>query len=310
MGLLLRSLMMLLLLWLAWLSIIAAQKSTQSARVLDAILQDYAYRAFIRPRTGIVYDGSVPSNMTGIKVSGIRLRSGSLRTRGVQSYKEFEIPKGVIVRPYVERLVLVYQNLGNWSNLYYPLPGHTYLSPILGLLAYDAVNLLATNLSNLDIRASTNPIKIHFSNVKSVPHGSVAMCAWFDLSGNVNFSNEVSKHTCSTSQQGHFALVVGSLAPSPAPSEPTPSPGSHKKKKNMKKVWIIVGSVLGGVLLLVLLAMLLASLRKCQQKKKMENMEKASEIGETFRMTTVGSAKAPAAMVTRTKPTLEAENAP
>ncbi|CAO2840654.1 unnamed protein product [Amaranthus hypochondriacus] len=310
MGLLLRSLTMLLLLWLPWISFIAAQKSTQSARVLDAILQDYAYRAFIRPRTGVVYDGSVPSNLTGIKVSGIRLRSGSLRTRGVRSYKEFEIPTGVIVQPYVERLVLVYQNLGNWSNLYYPLPGHTYLSPILGLLAYDAVNLSATNLSNLDIRASTNPIEIHFSNVKSVPDGSVAMCVWFDLNGNVNFSNEVSKNSCSTSQQGHFALVVGSPGPSPAPSEPTPSPGSHKKKKNMKKIWIIVGSVLGGVLLLVLFAILLAWLRKCQQKKKMEHMEKASEVGETLRMTSVGSAKAPAAMVTRTKPTLEAENAP
>ena len=311
MGLLLRSLMVLLLLWSPCLLIIAAQKPMHSARVLDAILQDYAYRAFVHPKTGVVFDGTVPSNLTGIKISGMRLRSGSLRTHGVPSYKEFEIPTGVIVRPYVKRLVLIYQNLGNWSNLSYPLPGHTYLSPILGLLAYDAVNLSATNLSNLGIRASVNPIEIHFSNVKSVPDGSVPMCVWFDLNGNVNFSNELSKHTCSTTQQGHFALVVESPAPSPAPSAPTPSPGSHKKKKkkNMKKVWIIVGSVMGGVLLLVLSAILLAWLRKCQQKK-MEHMEKASEVGETLRMTSVGSAKAPAATVTRTQPILETEYAP
>lgn len=312
MGLHIRSLVVLLMLLSScWLPIIAAaQSAARSARVLDATLQDYAFRAFVHPRTGVVFDGTVPSNLTGIKVAGMRLRSGSLRSRGVPVFKEFEIPVGVVVQPYVERLVLVYQNLGKWSDVYYPLSGYTYLAPMLGLLAYDAVNLSATNLPELDIRASMNPIKIHFSDVKSVPDGSVARCLWFDLRGNVNFSNVVSKNTCSTAQQGHFALVVETTAPSPAPSVPSPSPVSHKKKKNMKKVWIIVGSVLGGILLLVLLAMLLAWLKKYQQKKKMQHMEKASEVGEALRMTSVGSAKAPAAMVTRTQPTLETEYAP
>ncbi|XP_021733152.1 uncharacterized protein LOC110699972 [Chenopodium quinoa] len=312
MWLLFRSLVVLLMLLLSsWLPIIVAQSPASSARELDAVLQDYAYRAFVHPRTGIVYDGTVPSNFTGIKVAGIRLRSGSLRSRGVK-YKEFDIPIGVVVQPYVERLVLVYQNLGNWSNEYYPLSGYTYLAPMLGLLAYDAVNLSATNLPELDIRSSLSPIKIQFLNVKSVPDGSVVKCLWFDLRGNVNFSRVVAKNTCSTVQQGHFALVVESTAPSPAPSAPAPSPVSHKhkKKNNMKKVWIIVGSVLGGLLLLVLLAMLLAWLKKYQQKKKMQHMEKASEGGEALRMTSVGSAKAPAAMVTRTQPTLETEYAP
>jgi hypothetical protein len=48
----------------------------------------------------------------------MRLKSGSLRTRGVQNYKEFHIPIGVIEKPYVKRLVLVYQNLGIFSVLY------------------------------------------------------------------------------------------------------------------------------------------------------------------------------------------------
>ncbi|KNA11696.1 hypothetical protein SOVF_132630 [Spinacia oleracea] len=308
MGLLFRSLVVLvMLLSSSWLPIIVSQSPASSAHVLDVILQDYAYRAFVHPRTGVTFDGRVPSNLTGIKVAGMRLRSGSLRSRGVPDYKEFRIPVGVVVQPYVERLVLVYQNLGNWSNVYYPLSGYTYLAPMLGLLAYDAVNLSATNLPELDIRASISPINIHFTNVKSVPDGSVAKCLWFDLRGNVNFSNVVSKNTCSTAQQGHFALVVEKPAPSPAPA---PSAVSHKKKKNMKKVWIIVGSVLGGIILLTLLAMLLSWFKKYQQKKKMQHMEKASEVGEALRMTSVGSGKAPAAMGTRTQPTLETEYAP
>ncbi|KAF8396976.1 hypothetical protein HHK36_018614 [Tetracentron sinense] len=78
-----------------------------------SILQDYAFRTFTNPRTGILYHGNVPSNLTGIEISAMRLRSDSLRTRGVKGYNEFEIPEGVVVQPYVERLVLVYQNLGN-----------------------------------------------------------------------------------------------------------------------------------------------------------------------------------------------------
>lgn len=301
-----------LLIWSPFLPYLGAQSPSASPRALDALLQEYAYKAFVHPRTGIPYDGTVPSNLTGIKVAGMRLRSGSLRTHGVKHYKEFEIPVGVVVRPYVERLILVYQNLGNWSNIYYPLSGYTYLAPVLGLLAYDAVNLSATNLPELDIRASLSPILIHFSNVKSVPDGLVAKCVWFDLQGMVNFSKVVSKNTCSTFQQGHFALVVEGIAPAPAPVSPAPAPTGHKKKKkkNMKKVWIIVGSVIGGLFLLVLLGLFLAWLKKFQRRKKMQHMERASEVGETLRMTSVGSAKAPAATVTRTQPTLETEYAP
>ncbi|MCD7448547.1 hypothetical protein HAX54_044151 [Datura stramonium] len=39
---------------------------------LDSVLQDYAFRAFVRPRTGIPYDGNVPLNFTGIKVAALR----------------------------------------------------------------------------------------------------------------------------------------------------------------------------------------------------------------------------------------------
>ncbi|TXG65776.1 hypothetical protein EZV62_007051 [Acer yangbiense] len=258
---------------------IVAQSDTKtSARALDALLQDYAYRAFVRPRTGIVYNGYVPSNLTGMKIAAMRLRSGSLRTRGVKIYKEFGIPIGVTESPYVERLVLVYQNLGNWSKTYYPLPGYTYLSPVLGLLAYDASNLKATNLPELEITASGDPISITFQDMMSAPAGSVAKCVWFDLHGLTNFSNATSGNTCSTTEQGHFSIVVESVAPSPSPS-----PRREKKKSN-SKVSIIVGTVLGGLALLVLLAFLVLWLHKYKHRKKMEQMQKA-DVGEALQMT-------------------------
>ncbi|KAJ6913431.1 hypothetical protein NC651_015829 [Populus alba x Populus x berolinensis] len=314
---LLRSLAMLSLLTLIlWLPRFNAQ-STNSALALDALLQDYAYRAFVLPRTGIPYDGIVPSNLTGIKIAAMRLRSGSLKSRGVRMYKEFGIPEGVVVRPYVERVVLVYQNLGNWSGRYYPLPGYTYIAPVLGLLAYDASNLSATNLRELDIMASGNPLNITFLNVRSAPDGSIAKCVWFDSQGFPSLSNVTSGNVCSTIKQGHFSIVVESLAPSPAPVSPTPSPPSvgtgpsgGGKKKNSKKVWPIIGSVLGGLLLLVLLSFLILWAQKLKRRKKVQQMERAAEVGESLQMTMVGETKAPAAMVTRTQPTLENEYVP
>ncbi|XVF84129.1 hypothetical protein PTKIN_Ptkin17bG0001200 [Pterospermum kingtungense] len=308
---LLRSLAMLLPLMclLFCLPVLMAQSininasSTRAARALDALLQDYAYQAFVRPRTGVTFNGSVPSNLTGIKIAAMRLRSGSLRKKGVAAYEEFEIPVGVIEQPYVERLVLVYQNLGNWSTLYFSLPNYTYLTPVLGLLAYNASNLSATNLPELDFRAYGDPIKIRFSDVESAPDGSVPQCVWFDLHGLVQFSNLTSGNECSTIQQGHFSIVIQSIPPLTPPSR-------GEGKNSHREVWIIVASVLGGLGLLALLAFLVLWARKCKQRKKMQEMEKAAEAGEALRMTSVGDTKAPLATFTRTQPTLESEYVP
>ncbi|KAK9159356.1 hypothetical protein Scep_005930 [Stephania cephalantha] len=321
MGLLLpRGLSVLLLsfLWISSSSELRAQSpppAASPARTLDALLQDYAYRAFVRPRTitGIPYDGEPPSNLTGIKLSAMRLRSGSLRSRGVSSYKEFKIPIGVVEEPYVQRLVLVYQNLGNWSLLYYSLPGYTFLAPVLGLLAYDASNLSATNLPELDVRASKDPILINFPQLtttssSSSSSSSTAKCVWFDLYGSPLFSDVMPGNMCSTSQQGHFSIVVKSTAPSPAPPKgPSAGAGGEKDKS---KVWKIVGSVVGGFVVLVLLVLLVFWVQRCEHQKKMVQMEKAAEMGESLQITSIGNTRAPVAMGTRTQPVLENEYVP
>ncbi|KAL9303680.1 hypothetical protein ACSQ67_020943 [Phaseolus vulgaris] len=176
--------LLLLLLLCSPLPRVRAQSS--EARSLDAILQEYAYRALVKPKTGTIYNATshLPSNFSGVKIAALRLRSGSLRRRGVvPSYNEFEIPIGIIEKPYVKRLVLVYQNLGNWSKRYYPLPNYTYLAPVLGLLAYNGSNLSATNLPTLNVSASADPIRVKFMDVRDPPLGAVARCVWFDLQG-------------------------------------------------------------------------------------------------------------------------------
>jgi uncharacterized membrane protein len=286
--------------------VMSQSSSNKEAKALDVILQQYAYKALVNPKTGTIYNATkLPSNLTGIEVAALRLRSGSLRRKGFHMYNEFDIPNGVIVHPYVERLVFVYQNLGNWSKIYYPLPNYTYLAPVLGLLAYDASNLSATNLSELSINASVDDILVKFQDVQSPPHGTVARCVWFDLQGSSNFSNVKEGNTCSTSRQGHFSIVmVKSTSPF------VPKPRGEGKKSSNKNVWIIVGSIVGGIGLLVLLLCLVLCINKCKHKKKMQGMERAADSGETLQMASIGDTKAPAATVTRTQPTLEHEYAP
>jgi len=292
----------------------AAQSRPPSpARILDAALQDYAYRAFARPRTGIVYNATVPANLTGIAASALRLRSGSLRRRGFAGYFQFAVPPGVVVQPHVERVVLVYHDLGNWSERYYPLPaGYTYLAPVLGLLAYDAANLSAVGLPELSIVASGSPISVAFSGVRAVPAGDAApRCVVFDSNGVPQFRDLEGTNVCTTYRQGHVSIVVNSseIAPAPAPppagaiAPPIPTEGGGKKGSS--DAWKIAVGVVGGAAALGLLAALLLCLVRYKRDKKLQLMERNAEVGETLRMAQVGRTQAPVAMGTRTQPVIE-----
>ncbi|KAG6473973.1 hypothetical protein ZIOFF_067893 [Zingiber officinale] len=281
--------------------------SSSSASSLNALLQDYAYHALVRPHTGIIYPGNVPSNLTGIEIAAVRLRSGSLRRRRMR-YNEFEIPAGLIVQPYVRRLVLVYHNLGNWSSFYYPLPGYTYLTPVLGILAYDATNLSATNLPELSIVVSESFISINFTNVTHVLRGD-ARCVWFDVNGSPDFQNLVSSNTCSTYRLGHFSIVINSseIAPSPMPSSPpgpVTTPGGSKNSN--AKAWKIAGGVVGGLVALAALMLLIYCIRQ-RKNKKVGQLEQHADAGVSLQTARVGNTQIPVASGTRTLPVLENE---
>lgn len=289
--------------------------SLNGSRSLDGILQEYAFKALIRPRTGITYPVPLPSNLSGMKVEAVRLRSGSLWNRGI-AYNEFRIPRGVLEQPYAQRLVLVYQNLGNWSSLYYNKPGFDLVAPILGILAYDASNLSAINPQELQLMATKQPISIQFPEVRQ---GLTPICISFYSNGSVSLSNASLSNVCSTNYQGHFSLIVKSAAPSPAPT-PAPVPESmsppmtppalvpvptKKKKSNTWK--IVLGIVLGSVALIVSLVLLGFGMVKYRQTAKIARMEHQADQGEALQTTSVGSSRAPAAGGTRTQPMLENE---
>ncbi|KAF7845189.1 plant/F17O14-7 protein [Senna tora] len=109
---------------------------------------------------------------------------------------------------FVQRLVLVYQNLGNKSTAYYRLPKHKFLALVLGMLTYDGSNLSAPHLRTLDVHISDDPILVKFKDVKAARR--VAKCVWIDLHGYSHFSKLTGGDTCSTSQLGHFSVVVES----------------------------------------------------------------------------------------------------
>ncbi|KAJ1264652.1 hypothetical protein BS78_08G016500 [Paspalum vaginatum] len=309
MGFLIRSCLLHLLLLLPLLLLLApaAAQSPSPARALDATLQDYAYRALARrPRTGIVYNATLPADLTGVAASALRLRSGSLRRKGFAAYFEFRVPTGVVVEPYVERVVLVYHRLAS-PDRYYRLPGYTYLAPVLGLLAYDAANLSAVGLRELNIVASASPISVAFGDVRAVPPGGAApRCVVFDLSGAPQFRDLEGTNVCSTYRQGHISIVVNSseLAPAPPPIAP-PIPTTGGGGKGGSKTWKIAVSVVGAAVGFGLLAVLLLCLVRYKREKQLEVMERNAEVGETLRMAQVGRTQAPVASGTRTQPVIE-----
>ncbi|PON72880.1 hypothetical protein PanWU01x14_063490 [Parasponia andersonii] len=296
---------------------IAAQPPGISARALDALLQSYAFKSLDRPKTGVPYDAGLPENLAGIGASAIRLRSGSLRTRGVRSYREFRIPTGVIEQPYAKRVVLVYHNLGNWSSLFYPLPGFDYLGPVLGLLGYDASNLSATDLPELEIRASEKPISISFPNfAEKNPNSSPnPRCVFFDLQGSVEFEEVSPGNVCNVFKQGHVSIVMESGAPGPGP-EPWGAASGHGKGRgrDRSKGWKIFGSLIGVLVLMGLVVLAVLRVKEYQNERRKKEKEKEEEVkrrserrgeGEALEITSFGNIRAPFATVSRTQPVLE-----
>nr|XP_043638292.1 uncharacterized protein LOC122609305 [Erigeron canadensis] len=304
---------------------ITQQEATFSSRFLDSVLQDYAFRSFSghRKKTGVIYDGIVPANVTGTTISALRLRSGSLRRRGYFNYKEFDIPSGILVNPYVKRVILVYHNLGNWSNVFYPLPGFVYLSPVVGLLGYNAANLTGKGLPELDIRSSENPILIKFETLSVLPNGVLPKCVFFDLFGGVAFDHVENGSVCTSVTQGHFGIVVEKTSPPPVVA-PVPAPEkSHGSEYpiaggngggggggggGVRKKWLwIGGSVAGGAVVAAAMVVLVVAVRRVVGRKRIAEMRGVAESGDPLAVAAVGRAKVPVAMGTRTKPILESE---
>lgn len=215
---------------------------------------------------------------------------------------------GVIVQPCVERVSVIRQNLGkNWSSIYYDnynLNGYQLVSPVLGLLAYNAGDKrnLTGNPFELEILAGENPITIDFSNYTFrnnivIRSGIIPLCASFENDGKVILTYQASHHVCVVRRQGHYGLVIES-----------PLVPSRKKVSRWK---LVVGSSVGASLGVLLLGLLLVAIfAKVKEKSRREEIERRAYEEEVLQVSMVGHVRAPVAAVTRTVPTLEHEYIP
>ncbi|XP_042506374.1 uncharacterized protein LOC122082709 [Macadamia integrifolia] len=291
------------LLSLSWWNIIHSQ-GFDAAQLLDHVVRDHAFLSYTgHTKTGSLYLVNLPENFSDIKADTVRFRCGSLRRYGAQ-IKEFNLEMGLTVRPCVERVIVIRQNLGsNWSSIYYDsfnFSGYQLVSPVLGLLAYNADDdLNSSNRSEIGIFAGEKPIMIDFSRDVRIkaPPGLNPLCASLNSDGTVSLSEQVKENVCITPRDGHFALVI-------APTMP-------KMKGRVSRWKVLVGSIIGGGLGVFLLFLLLIALVvKVKKRSRIAEMERRAYEEEALQMSMVGHVRAPTATVTRTVPTLEHGYAP
>lgn len=285
-----------------------SSSSNLSRTSLDVLIRDYAFKALERSQTGVINRVTVPSNFSGMEASVARLRSSSFWSRGA-NFSNFYIPPGSIPLPFVRRLAIVYQNLGNWSSSYYNVPGYSLVTPVVGFMAYDASNSNSsvTNFTTLNLRVMNDAISISFPSLaKRKRSDSTTKCIRFDVDGSMDFSEMKLPNVCFTRETGHFSIAVPSNAQGPSVA-PVPSPTMQLKRKAGKwKVWVIASGVIG----LVLVGLIGVAVFKVVKKQKIQEMERQADEGEALESVWVGGSRMPSATAVRTQPVLENDNAP
>ncbi|KAI4367924.1 hypothetical protein MLD38_016548 [Melastoma candidum] len=276
-------------------------QQVKSARTIDLLIRDYTFKSYSRKfiRTGMMHSVILPQNLSGIRADTVKYRCGSLRRYGAR-LKEFHLGVGVTITPCAERVVVIRQFLEqNWSTVYYSnydLSGYQLISPVLGLLAYNA-----GSPSEIGISAGEIPITVNFSSPQTEAlarqnqrPGIVPLCANFGSDGKLTLSNMVAlaPYLCLASGSGHFGLVT-ELPPVQA-----------RRKESAWKV--AIGSSIGTALGIFLLALLLVALFvKAKKRSKREEMERRAYEEEALQVSMVGHVRAPIAATTRTVPGIE-----
>lgn len=268
--------------------------------LFDDFVHEYAEKAVKKPRTGTLYNISLPSNYSGVEVSYMRLKSGSLWRRGKNS-SLFKIPKRMLSSPYSNRLDIVFQNAGNLSSSYFSIPNYTFVAPVIGFHIYGAdANFPSSNRTRmLTISLQGDPIVVEFPSISLDEKDNATMkCVRFGADGTeVEFSSViVPGYTCNAHNQGHFSIVVPSLLPP-----------STKKRKRREKLWfwLVIGG--GGFVFLILCGILVF---KMFRARKIEYMVKQSENSVALDVVWIGRSRMPSAGGIRTQPVLENDYVP
>ncbi|OIV95483.1 hypothetical protein TanjilG_01480 [Lupinus angustifolius] len=280
-------------------------QSTKSVHVLDLIIRDYTFKSLDKTfKTGTPQSVKLPANLSGIKVDTVRFRCGSLRRYGA-NLKEFHLGIGVSVHPCIERVMLIRQNMvQNLASIYYTnydLNGYQLVSPIVGILAYNAdEDANSSNPFQLGIIAGENPITIDFTNTSfNKEKGNNPLCASFEGNGRITFtkSSTSSPLSCVAKKHGHFGLVIESL---------TPSEDDFRKPLSKWKVavWSTIGAAIGASLIGLLLVAMVVRVKK---RTRMVELERRAYEEEALQVSMVGHVRAPTASGTRTISAIEHE---
>ncbi|WMV43978.1 hypothetical protein MTR67_037363 [Solanum verrucosum] len=287
--------MLLSFLFLKLFVLVQCSNNNSLTKSLDIILHEHAFNTLIHQHTGSLYNATVPSSLAGMKLTLVRLRSRTLWEKGA-NFSGFSIPPRTIPVPYVKRIHIVYNDMGNLSTHYFNISGYNLLTSVIGFIVYDAPSHISTitSLRKLDLRPMGQPISIEFKNLTEMIKGrTTKYCAMFDENGKVSLSVMRFPNLCYTRNHGHFTIVL---------------PSETRKKK---RIWgfLVIGFVIGllGVGLVALVGRMVLGIYK---SKKTCEMEREAEEGEILESVIVGRSKMPVAMVTRTHPILEGPSFP
>ncbi|KAK7399137.1 hypothetical protein VNO78_10313 [Psophocarpus tetragonolobus] len=277
---------LLLSLSLCWCSLVHSLDNTAASESLNSMVQNFALRSLVkhRPQTGALYDALLPRNLSGMDASVVRLRSRRLWNKGA-NFSYFRIPPRTVSIPHVKRLAIVYQNLANWSSLYYDFPGYSLISSVVGFMVFDASNVTDTiTLRNLTLNTMGQPISIQFPNITFII--SRVRCVTFNANGTVQLTEMGSPGVCYSRDQGHFSVVL--------PLE---------KKRGSWYLWLL-GFLLGFFGFIIAGYAGFSSL-KLVTAKRIQAMEKQTNEDQVLQCRWLGNSKMPSAPVTRTQPVLE-----
>ncbi|KAG5021788.1 hypothetical protein JHK85_018130 [Glycine max] len=274
--------------------LVGGSQSYYDHESLDDFLCKQANKETERPRTGVVYNVSLPSNFTGMEVSVVRLHRFSLWSRGM-NYSFFSLPPRILPQPNEKRITILFENLGNWSSHYFNVPNHTIVAPVFGVMAYNSSEKVLVD-EKINFTTHGDPIRIRFPHVGQHGKNDTPICAEFSAGELVKFKNMTEPYVCEVYSQGHYTLVVPSF---PSPKEPN----SRSHSKRFTKWWVL-GFVIGFVGLVILVLSLLALVKEAK-KRRIRKMERNSEGGELFDTFWIGETKLPSASMLRTQPTLE-----
>ncbi|TKY60692.1 hypothetical protein E2542_SST17791 [Spatholobus suberectus] len=282
-----------LLLTLCCCSLVHSLDNTAASESLNSLVQNFAFRSLVkhRPQTGALYDALLPRNLSGMDVSVVRLRSRRLWNKGA-NFSYFQIPPRTMSIPHVRRLAIVYQNLGNWSSLYYNLPGYSLISSVVGFMVFDASNVTDPSMRNLTLNTMGQPISIQFPNITFMGMGSInsrVRCVAFNANGTFQLTEMSSPGVCYSRDPGHFSVVL---------------PLEKKRGPWYSYLWAVIGFVVGFFGLIIVGYAGISSTRLLKSKR-IQAMEKQANEDQVLESRWVGNSKMPSAAVTRTQPVLE-----